>query len=174
MNNIVKAVRKRGGAVWLLALVALGVSLVVGLGLLGAESSQAVSLADKPVPEALELLGVQPDDTLPLDRLTAYHAVVSQTDASPAVASCGESLPNQMALSRDYFFDDAGEKHLCGAEVMVLVIDPETYTVLSAQERVVWDTMDERFAKTGDLLVRADRVDADEWGVKEGIVVFMD
>ena len=174
MNNVTKAVRKRGRVVWLLALVALGIGLSVGLGLLGAESSEVVSLADKSVPDALELLGVAPDDTLPLERLTAYHAVPAQTDATPAVASCGESLPNQMALSRDYFFDAAGEKHLCGAEVMVLVIDPVTYTVLSAQERVVWDTMDERFAKTGDLLVSADRVDADEWGVKEGIVVFMD
>ena len=150
------------------------VGLAVGLSLLGANSSQAVSLADKSVPAALELLGVEPDDTLPLERLTAYHAVPGQTDATPATASCGKSRPDQLALSRDYFFDSAGEKHLCGAEVMVLIIDPVTYTVLSAQERVVWDTMDERYEKTGDLLVRADRVDAEEWGVKEGVVVFLD
>ena len=119
---------------------------------------------------ALQSFGYELEDATQLERLSAYNGVISQTDETPTVASCGEARADGLALSRDLFFDAAGDKHLCGAKVRVLIIDPETEKVEAVETRTVWDTMDERFTKTGDLYFRS-RKAAQEWGVKKAAIV---
>ena len=126
------------------------------------------------VESALASLGYSLEQAIRLNRLTAYNPVARQTDADPMVSSCGPNRPDQLALSRDLFFDTEGRKHLCGAKVMLFVVDPDTNLVEGVQERVVWDTMHSRYEDTGDVyLDTQDEREAYEWGVKRGVVVLL-
>lgn len=160
---------------------------LIGLGLfwaLGATHAPTVALpgvsteslwkgAD--VDTALASLGYEADSALRLERLTAYNPLTWQTDDDPETASCGPIRRDGLALSRDLFFDATGHKHLCGAKVMLLVINPDTNTVEALEERVVWDTMHSRYEDTGDLFLDTpDETLAFDFGVKQGAVVFLE
>lgn len=118
-------------------------------------------------------LGYSEAQAVRLKRLTAYNAVPWQTNSRPFESSCGYNLPDQLALSRDLFFDAAGRKHLCGERVKLLIIDPVSREVIDIQERVIWDTMHSRFRETGDLLFD-DVAEARRFGVRQGLLVFVD
>jgi hypothetical protein len=122
--------------------------------------------------ELLEL-GYREDQAVRLHRLTAYNAVAWQTNNRPFESSCGLNQPDQLAISRDLFFDDNGNKHLCGERVKLLIIDPVTREVTDVQERVIWDTMNGRFQQTGDVLLE-DVAEARRFGVRQGLLVFVD
>lgn len=158
----------------------LGLVLFLGLG-----ATHAPVASDLTTPQplwqgadaetALSALGYNADTALKLERLTAYNPVSWQTDDDPDTASCGPTRPDGLALSRDLFFDATGHKHLCGAKVMLLVIDPATNKVEALEERVVWDTMHTRYEDTGDVFLDTlDEALAFEFGVKQGMVVFLE
>lgn len=108
---------------------------------------------------------------IPLRRVTAYNPLPSQTDADPHTSSCGPNRPDQIALSRDLFFDANGRKHLCGAKVKVIIYAPDG-SVEDVMTRVVWDTMASRFTNTADIYL--DHTDVEEalvWGVKRGALL---
>ena len=152
---------------------------LMGLGLLMAPgmtraSGGGASWQNADVDTALSALGYSLEEAIRLHRLTAYNPVARQTDHHPDLSSCGPNRPDQLALSRDLFFNEEGRKHLCGAKVMLLVVDPQTSTVESVQERVVWDTMHRRYEETGDVyLDTKDESVAYEFGVKQGVIVFV-
>lgn len=138
-----------------------------------AESNSVPAWHNADVDTALELLGHSPEEAVRLQRLTAYNPVPRQTDSDPETSSCGPTRPDQLALSRDLFFDPNGSKHLCGAKVRVLIVNPQTDTVEQVEERIVWDTMHRRYEATGDIFLNTtDESLAYEFGVKAGVVVF--
>lgn len=118
-------------------------------------------------------LGFSEAQAVRLKRLTAYNAVAWQTNSRPFESSCGLNQPDQLAVSRDLFFDEHGRKHLCGQRVKLLIIDPLTREVIDIQERVIWDTMNSRFQQTGDVLLE-DLAEARQFGVRQGLLVFVD
>jgi len=119
---------------------------------------------------ALASFGHAYDEAIHLERLTAYNAVVEQTDEDPKTASCGRNRADGLALSQDLFFDAEGSKHLCGTKVRVLIIDPETERVEQVQTRTVWDTMSPDYTNTGDLFFKSKQA-AQNWGVKQAAIV---
>ena len=62
-------------------------------------------------PEAV-VLPPEPVEEITMKRISAYNPVPRQTTADPSTSSCGPTLPRQIAVSRDYFFDENGRKHL--------------------------------------------------------------
>lgn len=101
---------------------------------------------------------------VPLQRVTAYNALAWQTDADPHIASCGPNQSNQIALSRDLFFDSRGRKHLCGVEAMIVTERGEVFNV------VVFDTMNARYRLTADIFMD-DLQDAYNFGRTSGVLV---
>jgi len=122
-----------------------------------------VQLAIEPRAEVLE--------AIELHRVTAYNPLPYQTDEDPYTSSCGPNRPDQIAVSRDLFFDEHGRKHLCGVEVTLIVYDSDGQ-VEAILNRVIWDTMNPRYNLTADVYL--DHHDVDEalaWGVKRGALV---
>jgi len=109
-------------------------------------------------------------DFLFIERITFYNPVVWQTDATPQVSSCGPNLEKQVALSRDIFFNDQGEKHLCGTKVDIITEDGVIF-----KDYVVNDTMNPRFENTVDIMLPKTRIDeAFNLGIKQGTIIFHD
>ena len=113
----------------------------------------------------IEVVVEKPEvEEIPLEKITAYNAVTWQTQGDPNVSSCGPNIPNQIAVSRDLFFDENGHKHLCGTIVNVITDNGITF-----ENMVIWDTMAPRFVLAADILM--DRVDeAREFGVTSGVL----
>lgn len=118
--------------------------------------------------------GLSLDDAIELGRVTAYNPVPRQTQGDPLVSSCGPNLENQIALSRDLFFDEAGRKYLCGQPVLLVVVDPVSGEVHDVRETVVFDTMHPRFERAADVLKpTTDESVAFAWGVKVGYLFLL-
>lgn len=125
------------------------------------------------VDEELARLGVDDLPRVVLGRVSAYNPVPRQTDGDPNVSSCGPNLPNQIAVSRDLFFDN-GRKHLCGARAVLVSTDPRTGAVVDVRETVVFDTMNARYTLTADVyLDTTDESLAFAWGVRRGVLVIL-
>ena len=124
---------------------------------------KTVSLYLEPVAEILE-----ESRAIPLSRITAYNAVTHQTDADPHISSCGVNKTRQIAISRDLFFDSNGSKYLCGVRATIITSDGHVFT-----NYVIWDTMNERFSETADVLF-IDESEAIEFGAKEGFLILHD
>jgi hypothetical protein len=109
-----------------------------------------------------------------LERITAYNPVRRQTNADPSTSSCGPNRPNQIALSRDLFFDE-GRKHLCGVEAVLISVNPLSGEVVDVRHAVVFDTMSARFNRSADVFMpTTDESSAWAWGVKVGLLVLLD
>lgn len=121
---------------------------------------KTVSLYLEPVAEVLS-----ESRAIPLSRITAYNAVPHQTDADPHISSCGLNKPRQLAISRDLFFDSSGSKYLCGVRATVITLDGHVFT-----NYVIWDTMNERFSETADVLF-IDEDEAWEFGARKGYLI---
>ena len=116
------------------------------------------------VPEPI----VEVYDALDVSRITFYNPVWWQTDSTPEVSSCGPTVDRQIALSQDLFFDEYGNKHLCGVRVDVVTDDG-----LILEDYVINDTMNVRFTNTVDVMLPKNAVnEAFQLGVKEGSVIF--
>lgn len=98
-----------------------------------------------------------------LGRVTAYNAVPEQTTADPTMSSCGPTFPGQIALSRDLFFDEHGNKHLCGAEAVIVL---DSGVVITG---IVNDTMAARWRLSADILMDSEP-DALAFGVQAGVL----
>lgn len=121
-----------------------------------------------PTLEELEELDIE--NGIPLVRVSAYNAVPRQTQGDPNVSSCGPNRPNQIAVSRDLFFDEQGRKHLCGKTATVVTDRGEKF-----KEYVIWDTMAPRFTQTADILLPTlDESEAYAFGIATGILVIHD
>lgn len=104
---------------------------------------------------------------VPLHRVSAYNPVPRQTWGDPTVSSCGPNRENQIAVSRDLFFDDEGRKHLCGASVTVITERGEVF-----EDYVIWDTMNPRYSNTADILMPTeDESVAFAFGITRGILL---
>lgn len=104
---------------------------------------------------------------IPLDRITAYNPVPRQTDGDPNVSSCGANQPKQIALSRDLFFNDDGQKHLCGVRATVITHDGHVF-----HNYVIWDTMNPVYSQTADVLFNTtDESGAFQFGVRQGYLI---
>ncbi|WP_216319653.1 hypothetical protein [Deinococcus aestuarii] len=92
---------------------------------------------------ALALDGVNAEAaTYRLARVSHYNAVRAQTDRTPHISACGPTRRGQIALSRD-LLRQVG----CGARVRVTVNG-------HSRVYVVNDTMNSRYRRTADILVR--------------------
>jgi hypothetical protein len=104
---------------------------------------------------------------IPIQRISAYNPVPRQTDDDPNVSSCGPNRPNQIAVSRDMFFDDNGRKHLCGKIVTIFTDRGEVF-----RNYVIWDTMNPRYNNTIDIMIPSeDESLAFSFGVTSGVMV---
>lgn len=113
-------------------------------------------------------LGLDLDEVHEFPRVTAYNLLVRQTSGNPEISSCGKSVENQVALSRDFFFLD-GVKHLCGRTATLIII--EDGEVIEIQNRKINDTMSSRFTNTADILIHpTDESLAYAWGVKQALI----
>ena len=164
-----------------------GVLLGLLVPLYGFLSSEADTMREIPVPvptltvaPPLDLVeaelaqrGLADAEIVELERVTAYNPVPRQTWGDPNVSSCGPNLDNQIALSRDLFFD-AGVKHLCGQAVLLISIDPVTDEIVDVRETVVYDTMHPRFTLSADVFIPStDEREAFAWGVRRGVLVLL-
>jgi len=114
-------------------------------------------------------MGIEPDEVEELHRVTAYNPVPRQTEGNPNISSCGPNQPQQIALSRDMFFDANGHKHLCGRTATLIIV--EDGEVIEVTERVIYDTMAARFTKTADIYMpTTDESLAYAWGVKQALI----
>lgn len=105
-------------------------------------------------------------DKIPLSRISAYNPVPRQTWGDPNVSSCGPNLERQIAVSRDLFFDEYGNKHLCGTIVTVITDRGEEFA-----EYVIWDTMHPRYTNTADILLPTeDEFVAFAFGITTGML----
>jgi hypothetical protein len=103
-----------------------------------------------------------------VDRISAYNPVPRQTQGDPNVSSCGPNLQNQIAVSRDLFFDSKGRKHLCGVRVTVVTDRGEVF-----EDYVIWDTMNARFKNTVDIMFpHTNEDEAFEFGITSGVIYF--
>lgn len=80
--------------------------------------------------------------TYRLARVSHYNAVRGQTDRTPHISACGPTRRGQIALSRDLL-----RKVGCGARVRITVNG-------RSRVYVVNDTMNRRYRRTADILVR--------------------
>lgn len=135
----------------LLLLLAFLLGYLIGLRTpvpLHIEPYAVVLEAEAPTPEP------EPFMTLRVNRVSFYNAVPRQTDASPEWSSCGLTQPNQLAISREVFFNAAGQKHLCGRRATLVTDRGEVF-----EDYVINDTLSERFISTVDVLWHNDNED---------------
>lgn len=103
-----------------------------------------------------------------MTRITAYNPVPWQTDSDPHIASCGPNVQKQVAVSRDLFFNEHGEKHLCGEKITVVTTDGHEF-----DDYVINDTLNARFTNTVDVMLPEDKqLEARRFGVKEGYILW--
>jgi hypothetical protein len=130
-------------------------------------------LSEIPVPSiSLFYVELSPPDyqELQMERISAYNPVPRQTWGDPNVSSCGPNQYRQIAVSRDLFFNDSGEKHLCGKRVSVLTDRGEEF-----HDYVIWDTMAPRFTNTVDIMIPNDNeAEAYEFGITTGVLIIYD
>lgn len=104
---------------------------------------------------------------IPIKRISVYNPVPRQTDGDPFTSSCGPNLQNQIAVSRDLFFNAAGKKHLCGVTATVVTKEGLVYS-----DYVVWDTLSARYNNTVDVMLPHDDEDlAMQIGITEGTLL---
>jgi hypothetical protein len=104
---------------------------------------------------------------IPLNRVSAYNPVPRQTWGDPNVSSCGPNLERQIAVSRDLFFDEYGNKYLCGTVVTLITERGEVF-----DNYVIWDTMHPRYTNTADILIPTpDESLAFAFGVSRGTLI---
>lgn len=139
--------------------------LIPSMGIM--EESQRLSTPIKiPEPEIQVEILEETSLKLSVDRISFYNPVYWQTDGDPHISSCGPNVENQIALSRDLFFDENGYKHLCGARVTIITDDGNVF-----ENYVVWDTMNPRFTNTVDIMLpHTDHTEAFNLGVTSGVL----
>lgn len=121
-----------------------------------------VDVAEIPEPE--------PISVIPLIRISAYNPVPRQTDGDHTISSCGPNIENQIAVSRDLFFDEYGRKHLCGTVVTVITDRGEEFG-----NYIIWDTMNPRYTQTADIMLPHDDESlAFAFGVTTGQLIIHD
>ena len=109
-------------------------------------------------------------DVIHINRISFYNPVSWQTDSTPEVSSCGPNKINQVALSRDLFFNEQGEKYLCGTKVKIITDDGEVFN-----DYVIWDTMNPRFTNTVDIMLPHDDHEvAFDKGITSGVLIIED
>jgi len=115
----------------------------------------------------------KPKYTFELGRISAYTNSRNETDSTPFNTSCGHvnDVKNKfiIALSRDLFFRD-GYKWLCGKHATIV------YTDGTKIEGVIYDTMNARYRRTADVLIRKSNITiakkaAFEHGAKVGKIL---
>jgi len=110
---------------------------------------------------ALAALATQAEAaTYSLERVSHYNAVRNQTDRTPHISACGPTRPGQLALSRD-LLRQVG----CGARVRLT-------SGGRSRVYVVNDTMNRRYRRTADVLVRQVST-ARELGVSKGTLTVL-
>lgn len=77
--------------------------------------------------------------------MTAYNAVVWQTDSTPKISACGPNLQNQIAVSRDLL-----KRFPCGTKVEIYRPDTKKWHVTT-----VWDTMHPSKKNQIDILMKS-------------------
>lgn len=97
----------------------------------------------------------KPKYAFTLNRISAYTNSRNETDSTPYNTSCGHvnDVKNKfiIALSRDLFFRD-GYKWLCGKHATIV------YTDGTKIEGVIYDTMNARYRRTADVLIRKSNI----------------
>lgn len=117
-----------------------------------------------PIPEPQ----VELKDSIRISRVSAYNPVPRQTDADPEVSSCGPTLERQIAVSQDLFFNERGEKYLCGTTVTVVTDAGHIF-----RDYVINDTMNPRYRNTVDVMLpHTDESQAFAFGVQVGHLIF--
>lgn len=102
-----------------------------------------------------------------IQRISAYNPVPRQTDDDPNISSCGPNKPNQIAVSRDLFFDENGRKHLCGKAVTIMTDRGEVF-----EDYIIWDTMNPRYSNTVDIMIPSeDESLAFSFGITTGVMI---
>lgn len=127
-----------------------------------------------PIPEIVvyvaEVPEPEPVSVIPLIRISAYNPVPRQTWGDPNVSSCGPNIENQIAVSRDLFFDEYGRKHLCGTLVTVITDRGEEFG-----NYIIWDTMNPRYTKTADIMLpHVNEAEAFAFGITTGRLIIHD
>lgn len=106
-------------------------------------------------------------EVVPLNRISVYNPVPRQTDGDPYTSSCGPNKENQIAVSRDLFFNAAGRKHLCGVRATVVTKEGKVY-----HNYVVWDTLNPRYSNTADIMLPHTNEElAMQIGITEGTLI---
>lgn len=77
--------------------------------------------------------------------MTAYNAVVWQTDSTPKISACGPNLKNQIAVSRDLL-----KRFPCGTKVEIYRPDTKRWHATT-----VWDTMHSSKKNQIDILMKS-------------------
>lgn len=96
-----------------------------------------------------------------LHRVSAYNAVVNQTDSNPNESACGPTLPhNQIALSQNLFFTPNGGNR-CGEHMNIRLANGQIV------HGIVWDTMNARYYNAADILMNGHR-EAIDFGIQSG------
>lgn len=122
-----------------------------------------VDVAEPPEPEPIYVV-------IPLIRISAYNPVPRQTWGDHTISSCGPNIENQIAVSRDLFFDENGRKHLCGTVVTVITDRGEEFG-----NYIIWDTMNPRYTQTADIMLpHADEAQAFAFGITTGQLIIHD
>ena len=116
-----------------------------------------------PVPEVKAQINDY--ERIRLRRVTAYNPLSWQTDSTPNISSCGPNRPNQIAVSRDLFFDEYGRKHLCGVEATLITDRGEVFNNV-----VIYDTMNARYRQTADIYME-DLTEARAFGRTSGVLI---
>lgn len=126
-----------------------------------------MSAFDVPIPEISVIFGAS---KINVSRISAYNPVPRQTWGDPNVSSCGPNLEKQIAVSRDLFFNENGEKHLCGRSVSIVTDRGEVFS-----DYVIWDTMAPRFTNTVDIMIpNENEEEAFAFGVTTGVLIIYD
>lgn len=108
-----------------------------------------------PILEPQVQLAILP--AIEMKRISYYNAVPWQTDSDPTVSACGPNKENQVAVSRDLF-----RKELHCGDIVDVYIKGDYLG-----QFIVWDTMNERFSDTLDILTDTSY----GWGLTTGHVV---
>jgi hypothetical protein len=107
-------------------------------------AAQSLKPADEPVIAGYASLNVVPQNRIPFRSIGWYHASLGDTEATAEVSACGPTLPNQIAVSRDWLYSELP----CGTKVRVSLED-----IGSIGEFIVWDTMVESRYHEADVLL---------------------